>query len=1003
MNDFVIKVSKLNRSVTSCESFIGLDGENLVENLIFIFTDTFVNGNARLEYIVNDEKYFIELNKGNNYYSIPIKNVITKEGNIEMQLVISKPSENNEIIVFKSDIFTVYCKKSINAVEEAPDGYVVWLDHANEILRQMENLNIIAYKENGITYIVVTSKEGVSTTYQIKDGKNGRNGIDGEKGEDGNGIIKIEKTGTVNNVDTYTIYYTNGTTSTFTVTNSTVTDEEFEALQQEVDKYKTLANILPRVNGTGTELSLENTGEGTPLEIDLEGQTSQESTTGKNILPNNGTSQTLNGVTFTKNQDGSIKVNGTATADTVYYLNTTNITISAGTYIFNGCPSNGSWGTYSMGFGSYNDSGSGATLTLAEPYSNRAYIRIANGFNANNLLFKPMISVNGGDYEPYTGGIPAPNPDYTYPIKKVSGDNNVKIENKNFFKDKYKNGVADLFVGSDLTNTEINLDLDSAVGKTIVTLGCYLKAGTYTLSNVSSTYISFNRIAIAGTTCVGSSIHLRNSYTWTQNVDGYTYFGIEGDAGETSYTDTPIASELKLQIENGSTATTYEEHEEQNFPLTLGAKNLLNANPNSYTFQPNQTYYQTLSSDKVYLEAGTKYYISYTINNVTTGNVRSTPRLYLDASNVYYNATTNRNLTTGRKVDEYTPSTSGEYQVQYWLQGSNEAVTISDFMISTSKSITYYPYGEEPLEVYEDGEFIKTTGKNLFDYNTCSNTGIVDDSGTIATYNTRLFSDKIKVTPNDTYTFKTTAYSTNNERIYINRLVFYNSDGEFLRRNADYNTLSEATFTIPNDVYYIVIDLRTQALTTNLNKSILKDNTQLEFGSTATSYEPYGTGEWYLKSNMGKHIITNTDITTISNYWYSSKGVYGAGILKSLLGLSSSTADKTSYCTVSRKAINLASVAENTYSFWGNASTIFFFSSEFDTIEHANAKLVGATMIYQKDTPSFTKITSQTLIEQLENLKINAKSYKDVTNISQTNDELPFIITTSGFKDLSNL
>lgn len=39
------------------------------------------------------------------------------------------------------------------------------------------------------------------------------------KGSDGNGIVSIEKTGTVGNVDTYTITYTNGNKTTFEVTN----------------------------------------------------------------------------------------------------------------------------------------------------------------------------------------------------------------------------------------------------------------------------------------------------------------------------------------------------------------------------------------------------------------------------------------------------------------------------------------------------------------------------------------------------------------------------------------------------------------------------------------------------------------------------------------------------------------------------------------------------------------------------------------------------------------
>lgn len=50
-------------------------------------------------------------------------------------------------------------------------------------------------------------------------GATGATGADGQDGADGVGITSITKTGTSGLVDTYTITYTNGTTSTFTVTN----------------------------------------------------------------------------------------------------------------------------------------------------------------------------------------------------------------------------------------------------------------------------------------------------------------------------------------------------------------------------------------------------------------------------------------------------------------------------------------------------------------------------------------------------------------------------------------------------------------------------------------------------------------------------------------------------------------------------------------------------------------------------------------------------------------
>ena len=53
-------------------------------------------------------------------------------------------------------------------------------------------------------------------------GLKGQQGVQGEQGQTGaagNGIVSITKTGTSGLVDTYTILYTNGTSSTFTVTN----------------------------------------------------------------------------------------------------------------------------------------------------------------------------------------------------------------------------------------------------------------------------------------------------------------------------------------------------------------------------------------------------------------------------------------------------------------------------------------------------------------------------------------------------------------------------------------------------------------------------------------------------------------------------------------------------------------------------------------------------------------------------------------------------------------
>lgn len=80
----------------------------------------------------------------------------------------------------------------------------------------------------GIESIVKTSTAGLVDTYTIAytdattstfDVTNGAQGADGAQGQDGVGITSIAKTATVGLVDTYTITLSNGTTSTFQVTN----------------------------------------------------------------------------------------------------------------------------------------------------------------------------------------------------------------------------------------------------------------------------------------------------------------------------------------------------------------------------------------------------------------------------------------------------------------------------------------------------------------------------------------------------------------------------------------------------------------------------------------------------------------------------------------------------------------------------------------------------------------------------------------------------------------
>ena len=127
---------------------------------------------------------------------------------------------------------------------------------------------------------------------------------------------------------------------------------------------------------------------------------------GKNYLRNTAETDTVNGVTFTVGDDGSVTVNGTATADTFFILNR-DVKLKQGEYILSGCPAGGSSSTYVLGLIGFSyDSGAGKAISIpANDTARRVNIKIGSGYTAQDLVFRPMIraaSLSDDTYEPYT-------------------------------------------------------------------------------------------------------------------------------------------------------------------------------------------------------------------------------------------------------------------------------------------------------------------------------------------------------------------------------------------------------------------------------------------------------------------------------------------------------------------------------------------------------------------------------------------------------------------------
>lgn len=106
--------------------------------------------------------------------------------------------------------------------------------------------------------------------------------------------------------------------------------------------------------------------------------------------------QPINGITWTVNSDGTVTANGTASANSWFYLTANPANISFGVEtILTGCPSGGSattWEIQCSQVGSSTRSDYGEGTTQPDDYSYR-YVAccVRNGQNVTNLTFKPMV------------------------------------------------------------------------------------------------------------------------------------------------------------------------------------------------------------------------------------------------------------------------------------------------------------------------------------------------------------------------------------------------------------------------------------------------------------------------------------------------------------------------------------------------------------------------------------------------------------------------------------
>lgn len=252
-------------------------------------------------------------------------------------------------------------------------------------------------------------------------------------------------------------------------------------------KLNDIYDKLPKVTATGQGLTISNVQNGLlddlkMIGVDLE----QDTTTGKNILPQNEyiSSTTINGITYTNNGDGTFSLSGTATAETsIRIIPTEKFNLNNGQqyYLYSSIPYNSS--TFNMSIVTL-ENGTQNYLIVNNNYTPATtptnsrlqfYIAQGNTVNAQNIKLMLVKGNNDTDYEPYTGGIPSPNPDYPQNIKVVEGRQVITDNSKNLLK---PHAMED-------TNNGITVSYDEETQVYTFNGTCTQDNTTFMLSNVN--------------------------------------------------------------------------------------------------------------------------------------------------------------------------------------------------------------------------------------------------------------------------------------------------------------------------------------------------------------------------------------------------------------------------------------------------------------------------------------------------------------------------------------
>ena len=771
-------------------------------------------------------------------------------------------------------------------------------------------------------------------------------------------------------------------------------EDDYTALEQlgvsvedrNIENIKDMANQIyakfPKTSyAEGSNITLSNTLKG---KLDFEndiagyGDTSQKSYSGKNLYPSGTSTQTIAGITFTPQADGGIKLQGTSTYSNYYvaggesnYVDVPNLSNLAEAVTLSVSGMQEGIQVYVVGatLGAKGTSVSGSigfTTTANDKY--RLFIRVMANNTVNTTLYIQLEKGSSAtSFEKYVGGQASPNSSYPQDIEVVRGKNRLKVINnasgnangiswvKNSDNSFTFNGTADgnftlVVSGADWQNEITN-------GETYTISGCP-SGGSDSTYRIQA--FNFNGTSVP--TDTGSGV------TSVANLSSGSNIAIRVFSGVSVNNLT-----FKPMIEKGSQATSYLPY--NTLEVVERGKNLFNKDitPENYYYNASGEKVAGATSSETYINQ--EYYLrntSITISrtSITGGqNIRICEyngNTFIKRTVTNSNGTITLDSNTTRVIFSVNSSTT-QYFTDLQIETGSTATTYEPYQTPQTYQLSLGNYKPSKIGNYKD-YFYRTSGKNLISgvefgkYSETTGEKLDDNS---IYRNT----EPIPIKPSTTYTF-----SINGTSQGINKF-FYDSNMNFISKANDTN----ATFTTSSNAYYL-----------NIYRGTSLGNTgwQIELGSSATDYQPYGSGEWYFKGKINNKELNGSE-TWALDVTYNRF---------------SSTTTITDYDISNRTSALCSHYKYNGTPYFalsGSGNYLFFGFPNENTTTLATWEAWLSTnkpsVFYILAIPTDTKITDTTMISQLEDI-YNMQSVNGTT-IIEINGNLPMIMKVRALKN----